>query len=184
MLITKQIITKAEQPTYHIAHYIFTVILLMHDGVFKKTCNLIFLKPIYCPRHWHMLRMAYLRCSLGMPLNPIFRKSLDEYDIAPGGALPSISCPIAASIAADAWALMKISSMAKGKTILWAWMTRGFLSPETAAEWHFDGDMEELQKHMKVVRGSYADLLSMKQLPSLDKRHPTEVLKLLTEQWK
>jgi hypothetical protein len=24
--------------------------------------------------HWHMLRMAYLRCSLQMPLNPLFQK--------------------------------------------------------------------------------------------------------------
>lgn len=122
-----------------------------------------------------MLRMAFLRCSLGMPLNPLFRKNLDEFDIAPGGALPSISCPIAASIAADAWALIKISTLAKGKTILWAWMSRGFLTPETAAEWHFGGNLEELEDHMKMVKGAYRDLLSMKQLPSLDQRNPTEV---------
>lgn len=93
---------------------------------------------------------------------------VQDYDIAPGGSLPSISCPIATSIAADAWALQKVGTMSKGKTILWAWMSRGLLAPELAAQWHFNGDMTQLEEHMKSVRGAYRDLLSMKSIPSLD----------------
>ena len=94
---------------------------------------------------------------------------VSEFDIAPGGALPAISCPVATSLEADAFALTKISSMSKGKTILWAWMSRGFLEPQTAADWHFDGVLADLENHMKQVKGAYADLLAMKHLPTLDK---------------
>ena len=95
------------------------------------------------------------------------------FDIGPGGLLPSISCPVATSIAADAFALQKVGTLAKGKTLLWAWMSRGFLTPQLAAEWHFDGDEERLEEHMARVKTSYRDLLGMRDLPSLDKRHLT-----------
>ena len=94
---------------------------------------------------------------------------MSDFDIAPGGSVPSIACPVATSLAADAWALVKISNMSKGKTILWAWMSRGFLQPQTAANWHFNGNLEALEDHMKAVKGAYRDLLTMQSLPSLDK---------------
>ena len=37
-------------------------------------------------------------------------------------------------------ALQQISDMNGGKTILWAWMSRGYLEPELAAAWHFGGE--------------------------------------------
>ena len=98
---------------------------------------------------------------------------MSAYDIGPGGLLPSISCPVATSLAADAFAFQKLGELAKGKTLLWAWMSRGFLSPKLAAEWLFNGDEEELQEHMQRVKGSYRDLLGMRDIPSLDKRHLT-----------
>ena len=90
--------------------------------------------------------------------------------------MPSIGCPVATSLAADAFALMKISSIAKGKTILWAWMSRGFLEPQIAANWHFAGNLEAFEEHMQGVKGAYKDLLSMQSLPPLDKSASTKRL--------
>lgn len=126
--------------------------------------------------HWHMLRMAYMRCSLGMPLNPLFKKDIQEFDIAPRGSLPSISCSLSTSIAADAFALVKLGTIAQGKTITWAWMSRGFLSRSTAATWHFNGDEIMLEEHMKKVNGLYRNLLNMKKLPTLDNRASTQLV--------
>jgi len=101
---------------------------------------------------------------------PLAAAQVEEFDIAPGGGLPSISCPVSSSLAADAFALMRIGSMAGGKTILWAWMSRGFLCPQEAANHHFGGDLQKLEEHMKPVRGLYRQLLTATSLPTLDNR--------------
>ena len=108
--------------------------------------------------------------------NPLFKKDIQEFDIAPGGSLPSISCSLSTSIAADAFALVKLGTIAQGKTITWAWMSRGFLSRSTAATWHFNGDEIMLEEHMKKVNGLYRNLLNMKKLPTLDNRASTQLV--------
>lgn len=78
--------------------------------------------------HYHLLRMTYMRCALHMPRNPLYRQELEESEAGPNGALPSITCPVEVSFAADAWALSTIGTYKGGKVITWAWMSRGCLS--------------------------------------------------------
>ena len=106
----------------------------------------------------------------GCTVYPFRAVQVEGFEIAPGGGLPSISCPVSSSLAADAFALMKIGSIADGKTILWAWMSRGFLDPQVAATRHFGGDMAKLEEHMQRVRGAYRQLFTATSLPTLDKR--------------
>lgn len=121
--------------------------------------------------HFHMLRATFMRAALRMPLNPLHRKELSESEVAPGGSLPSISCPIELSFAADAFALTTIGTFKAGKTILWAWMSRGYLGEQEAADWHFGSDVEKLRDHMKGLRDGYRDVLRMSETPVLDKSH-------------
>ena len=86
--------------------------------------------------HFHTLRMAYLRCAMKLPLNPLYAADLREMNAA---GYPTLSCPVSLSLRADAWALTEVAKFGSGKTILWAWMSRGYLSAEVAAEWHFEG---------------------------------------------
>ena len=53
------------------------------------------------------------------------KPTLPEGEAGPNGALPSITCPVELSIAADAWALSQIGSYANGKVITWSWMSGG-----------------------------------------------------------
>lgn len=89
--------------------------------------------------HFHQLRSAYTRASMHLPLNPLYAYDMKEFESAASG-IPLINCPIQCSLRADAWALQQISDMNGGKTILWAWMSRGYLEPELAAAWHFGGE--------------------------------------------
>ena len=115
--------------------------------------------------HYHLLRSTYMRTALKMPTNPLHRRAMEECEVAPGGALPQITCSTAVSFAADVWALSSI----KPKIIWWSWMSRGYLSKEQCAEWFFDGDVENMEEHMGKVRDSYQSLMRLKETPVLDK---------------
>ena len=86
--------------------------------------------------HFHTLRMAFLRCAMKLPLNPLYAADLHEMGAA---GYPTLNCPIALSLKADAWALTEVEQFGGGKTILWSWMTRGYLDAEVAAGWFFEG---------------------------------------------
>ena len=90
--------------------------------------------------HFHQLRMAYMRAAMKLPLNPL-HSNLEEFEISCAG-IPALQCPIRTSLRADAWSLQKIATVGDGKTLLWAWMTRGYLEPEVAAEWYYGGGEE------------------------------------------
>lgn len=118
--------------------------------------------------HFHLLRMTFMRSTLGMPANPLYREELKNLEMSTAGTQPSLTCPLKTSLQADAWALSQISTYKGGKIITWAWVSRGYLSPETAAEWHFGGDLDAFEKHMRKVRGGYRDLVNLHEIPPLD----------------
>lgn len=118
--------------------------------------------------HFHLLRMTFMRSNLGMPKNPLYREEMKNMEMSVGGNQPALTCPLRTSLQADAWALAQISTYAKGKVITWAWVSRGFLTPETAAKWHCDGDLQAFEDHMKKVRGGYRELLHLRDIPPLD----------------
>ena len=87
--------------------------------------------------HFHQLRMAYMRAAMRLPLNPL-HCNLADFEISCAG-IPSLMCPMRTSLCADAWALQNVAKIGSGKTLLWAWITRGYLEPKVAADWHFEG---------------------------------------------
>lgn len=93
--------------------------------------------------HFHQLRMAYVRAAMRLPLNPLYA-NMEDFEISCAG-IPALTCPMRTSLRADAWALQSVGKIGGGKTILWAWMTRGYLEPKTAAEWHFQGAMAQMR---------------------------------------
>jgi hypothetical protein len=72
-----------------------------------------------------------------LPLNPL-HCNLADFEISCAG-IPSLMCPMRTSLCADAWALQNVAKIGSGKTLLWAWITRGYLEPKVAADWHFEG---------------------------------------------
>ena len=67
----------------------------------KNTCN-----PFRFHQFFHLLRSAYLRVACGVPTNPL-HSELAGKELGPQN-VPTISCPIRTSLAADAFALNKL----------------------------------------------------------------------------
>ena len=56
------------------------------------------------------------------------------------------------SILDDLWAINVIRNYEGGKILWWSWLSRGLVTPELLAKWHFQGKLEDLNKTMKQVR--------------------------------
>ena len=61
----------------------------------------------------------------------------------------------------DCWAVNVIRNYKQGKLIMWAWLSRGLVTQELLAKWHFDGDIKEVWNHMGKVRGDLTKLMTM-----------------------
>lgn len=66
------------------------------------------------------------------------------------------------SLRADAWALTQIKRYGRGKLVMYAWMSRGVVTPEDMAKWHFNGDQTQLAECMQSNKGA------LKQFAKLD----------------
>lgn len=75
-------------------------------------------------------------------------------------------CPLEASIRADAYALKSLQEYCSGKCILYAWVSRGYVSREHAAAWH--GGAEEFHRQMKAAENKMLRLARLAHLPDLD----------------
>ena len=65
------------------------------------------------------------------------------------------------SIHDDCWAVNVVRNYKQGKLIMWAWLSRGLVTQELLAKWHFDGDIKEVWNHMGKVRGDLTKLMTM-----------------------
>ena len=65
------------------------------------------------------------------------------------------------SIRDDCWAVNVVRNYKQGKLIMWAWLSRGLVTVELLAKWHFDGKIAEVWRHMKRVKGDLIKICTM-----------------------
>ena len=65
------------------------------------------------------------------------------------------------SIRDDCWAVNIVRTYRQGKLIMWSWLSRGLVTVELLAKWHFDGDLKKVWTHMERVRGDLTKLMTM-----------------------
>lgn len=66
---------------------------------------------------------------------------------------------------ADAWALQQIGNYKNGKILLWSWISRGLISMEQLASWHFNQNLEEAQQFLESASGELRKLADLDELP-------------------
>ena len=68
----------------------------------------------------------------------------------------------------DCWAVNVVRNYKQGKLIMWAWLSRGLVTVELLAKWHFHGAIEEVWSHMERVRGDLTKLMTMTDGPDAE----------------
>lgn len=72
------------------------------------------------------------------------------------------------SLRADAWALKMIGQYEEGKLIKHAWLSRGLVTVENMAAWHFNGNHEALREHMSANQHGLRQLLRLEKAVEID----------------
>lgn len=68
------------------------------------------------------------------------------------------------SLRADAWAMSRLRQYEHGKLIMHAWMSRGLITAQQLADWHFAGNMDQLKDSMKRTLGGMKTILRLEDL--------------------
>ena len=101
---------------------------------------------------------------IGWHRNLQLRTALRELGINSDG-VSSRDVSYKASIIDDCWALNIIRQYKRkgtaSKIIMWSWLTRGLVSPELLAEWHFKGNVQDLNEAMANVRGALLEIVRL-----------------------
>ena len=112
-------------------------------------------------------RKSYMRCGIGWQSNLLLRSSMDDIDVGLS-AEPSYHCRLSLSLKADAFALQTIGSWQHGKILMWAWLSRGYVSDTQLAKWRFKGDLPGFRDAMVKIRGALKQFLHLDTLPEVD----------------
>jgi len=108
-----------------------------------------------------------MRCGIGWKRNLILRQTLGEIDVGICGE-PSYKCSFTLSLKADAYALHSIATYQHGKILMWAWLSRGYVTQQQLADWHFKGSTADLSQAMVKIKGAMKFLLHLDTLPEID----------------
>ena len=94
-------------------------------------------------QYFHKLRRCHLRAKVGWGANPAI--GVDEASLrrGPHGEL-QWNVDFMDSLEADCYALKTLRQHRQGNVVLWGWLTSGWLTKETLAQWKFEGDVEAL----------------------------------------
>ena len=65
------------------------------------------------------------------------------------------------SLRCDAWALEQLQRYENGKLIMWSWISRGHVTLEEMAAWHFNNDIKEAEAAMSRLKKGMAHLYSL-----------------------
>ena len=100
------------------------------------------------------------RCRLKWHESLNLRNDLENMGISMDG-ISERHATYSNSIRDDCWAVNVIRNYKEGKLIHWAWLSRGLVTVEMLAKWHFDGKVEDVWSHMERVRGGLRELMTM-----------------------
>jgi hypothetical protein len=94
---------------------------------------------------------------VGWQSDPSKRPPLAGTNFGPDGSI-SVKCPLFTSFQSDAYALRVIAEYQQGKIIMWAWSSRGYVSRERQAAWHFNGDLDAMNEALRAGRHAMRDM--------------------------
>ena len=94
-------------------------------------------------QYFHKLRRCHLRAKVGWGANPAI--GVDEASLrrGPHGQW-QWNVDFMDSLEAGCYALKTLRQHRQGNVVLWGWLTSGWLTKETLAQWKFEGDVEAL----------------------------------------
>ena len=72
------------------------------------------------------------------------------------------------SLRADALAMQQIKNFGGGKLVMYAWMSRGMVTPEDMASWHCNGDMKLLADMMSQTKETLTKFAQLNSLETMD----------------
>lgn len=72
------------------------------------------------------------------------------------------------SLKADAWSLSKLAGYKEGKILVWAWVSRGFVTMQQVAEWRFGGDVGQAKEFLDSTPHELAKLTELDEIEEPD----------------